>query len=161
MTSDDFRKLALAVPTAVELSHMNHPDFRVEGRIFASLGSPDEHWGMVKLTPEQQSTFIMKAPKSFRPCSGAWGRQGCTNVHLSSVKANVVRAALELAAKNVRPLNSARSRLNREWHEANRMPKCPTIEQRIAWHLAHVKACACRPIPASVLQAIAAKKKNA
>ena len=77
MTSDEFRTMALEIPTAVEQSHMNHPDFRVTGKIFASLGAPDENWGMVKLTPEQQRAFIEKAPEVFKPCSGAWGRAGC------------------------------------------------------------------------------------
>ena len=80
---------------------MKHPDFRVAGKIFASLGVPDENWGMVKLTPEQQCTFIEKAPEVFRPSSGGWGRQGYTNVYLASAKASVVRAALDAAAKNV------------------------------------------------------------
>ena len=101
MTIDDFRKMALEIPTAVERSHMNHPDFRVAGKIFASLGAPDESWGMVKLTPEQQRAFIKKAPTVFKPCSGAWGRQGATNVYLASAKASIVRAALDAAAKNV------------------------------------------------------------
>ena len=80
---------------------MNHPDFRVAGKIFASLGVPDENWGMVKLTPEQQGTFIEKAPEIFKPCSGAWGRQGATNVYLTAAKATIVRTALDAAAKNV------------------------------------------------------------
>ncbi len=80
---------------------MNHPDFRVAGKIFASLGIPDQNWGMVKLTPEQQRTFIKKAPAVFKPCSGAWGRQGYTNVYLASAKTNIVHAALDVAAKNV------------------------------------------------------------
>ena len=101
MTSDEFRKMALEIPTAVEQSHMNHPDFRVAGKIFASLGVPDENWGMVKLTPEQQRTFIEKAPEIFKPCSGAWGRQGATNVYLAAAKATIARAALNAAAKNV------------------------------------------------------------
>jgi hypothetical protein len=101
MTVDEFRKMALKIPTAVERSHMNHPDFRVAGKIFASLGAPDESWGMVKLTPEQQRAFIEKASKVFKPCSGAWGRQGATNVYLASAKASIVRAALDAAAKNV------------------------------------------------------------
>jgi hypothetical protein len=99
MTTGEFRKMALAIPTAVERSHMNHPDFRVAGKIFASLGVPDKGWGMVKLTPEQQRTFIEKAPKVFKPCSGAWGRQGYTNVYLPVAKASIVRAALDAAAK--------------------------------------------------------------
>src|SRR5439155_8574329 len=73
MTNDEFRTMALKIPAAVERSHMNHPDFRVAGKIFASLGVPDKSWGMVKLTPEQQRAFIEKAPKIFKPSSGSWG----------------------------------------------------------------------------------------
>jgi hypothetical protein len=101
MTSDEFRKMALEIPTAVEQSHMNHPDFRVTGKIFASLGAPDANWGMVKLTPDQQRAFIEKAPEVFKPCSGAWGRAGATNVYLASAKASLVRTALDAAAKNI------------------------------------------------------------
>src|SRR5436309_15839268 len=101
MTNDEFRTMALKIPAAVERSHMNHPDFRVAGKIFASLGVPDENWGMAKLTPEQQRAFIEKAPEIFKPCSGAWGRQGATNVYLASARASVVRAALDAAATNV------------------------------------------------------------
>jgi hypothetical protein len=101
MTNDKFRKMALEIPKAVERSHMNHPDFRISGKIFASLGVPDENWGMVKLTPEQQRIFIEKAPEIFKPSSGAWGRQGYTNVYLALAKADIVRAALDAAAKNV------------------------------------------------------------
>ena len=100
-TIDKFRKMALEIPTAVERSHMNHPDFRVAGKIFASLGVPNQSWGMVKLTPDQQRTFIKKAPAVFKPCSVAWGRQGYTNVYLASAKARIVRAALDVAGTNV------------------------------------------------------------
>ena len=92
MTIDEFRKMTLEVPMSVERSHINHPDFRVAGRIFASLGVPDENWGMVKLTPEQQRTSIEKAPEVFKPSSGAWGRQGYTNVYLPAAKATIMRA---------------------------------------------------------------------
>ena len=101
MTSDEFRKMALEIPKAVERTHMNHPDFRVAGKIFASLGVPDENWGMVKLTPEQRRGSIEKAPEVFKPCSGAWGRAGATNVYLACAKASLVHAALDTAAKNV------------------------------------------------------------
>jgi hypothetical protein len=101
MTINEFRKMALEIPTAVERSHMNHPDFRVAGKIFASLGVPDENWGMVKLTPQQQRESIAKAPEIFKPCSGAWGRQGATNVYLPSATASIVGAALDAAARNV------------------------------------------------------------
>jgi hypothetical protein len=103
MTIDRFRRMALEIPTAVEQSHMNHPDFRIAGRIFASLGVPGENWGMIKLTPEQQRAAIEKAPEIFKPSSGAWGRQGYTNVYLPAAKATIVRAALNAAAKNVAP----------------------------------------------------------
>jgi hypothetical protein len=101
MTANEFRKLALEIPASVERSHMHHPDFRVAGKIFASLGAPDENWGMVKLTPEQQGRFIEDAPQVFKPCSGAWGRQGATNVYLAAAETSIVRSALDAAAKNV------------------------------------------------------------
>ena len=101
MTANEFRKLALEIPAAVERSHMNHPDFRLEGKIFATLGAPDQKWGMVKLTPEQQREFIKTEPKVFKPCSGAWGRQGATNIYLPAAKATIVRAALDAAANSV------------------------------------------------------------
>ena len=72
---------------------MDHPDFRVEGRIFATLGYPDDSWGMVKLTAEQQRAFMKRGPGMFRPCKGVWGQRGATNVHLASVKNNL-RAAI-------------------------------------------------------------------
>jgi hypothetical protein len=101
MTSDEFRKMAAEIPATVERSHMNHPDFRVGGKIFASLGVPDKSWGMVKLTLEQQRTYIEKAPEVFKPSCGAWGRQGYANVYLPAAKATIVRTALDAAAKNV------------------------------------------------------------
>jgi hypothetical protein len=101
MIIDEFRKMALEIPSSVERAHMNHPDFRVAGKIFASLGVPDENWGMVKLTLDQQRTFIEKAPEVFKPSSGSWGRQGYTNVYLPTAGTSIVRTALDAAAKNV------------------------------------------------------------
>ena len=101
MTANAFRKLALKIRGAVEHSHMNHPDFRVAGKIFASLGYPDQGWAMVKLTPEEQRKCIKDAPAVFKLCSGAWGRQGATNVHLGAAKRSLVRNALDAATKNV------------------------------------------------------------
>jgi len=100
MTADTFRKMALAYPHVVESSHMYHADFRIAGKIFATLGYPDKNWGMVKLTPEQQHSFIKKASSVFHPCSGAWGRGGATSVHLASAKKFVLRPALEAALTN-------------------------------------------------------------
>jgi hypothetical protein len=101
--------MTLEIPTAVEQSHMNHPDFRVNGKIFASLGAPDANWGMIKLTPDQQRAFIEKAPEVFKRCSGAWGRTGATNVYLVSAKASLVRAAIKAAAKNIVSRTNKRS----------------------------------------------------
>ena len=93
--------MALGFPGAFESAHMNHPDFRAGGRIFASLGYPNEGYGMVKLTPEQQLTFVKEAPKVFAPCKGAWGRAGSTGVHLASATKAILRLALKAAYQNV------------------------------------------------------------
>jgi hypothetical protein len=101
MTADKFRRMALAFSGASESAHMGHPDFRVEGKIFATLGYPDESFGMVKLTPRQQEFFVREAAGGFSPCRGAWGRKGNTSVHLASVTADTLRAALDAAWRNV------------------------------------------------------------
>jgi len=100
MNAEKFRTLALELPGALESAHMGHADFRVEGRIFASLGYPDESYGMVKLTPEQQRLYVMKAPRVFEPCAGAWGSGGATSVNLTTARVDILRAALEAAVKN-------------------------------------------------------------
>jgi hypothetical protein len=100
MTAEEFRTLALAMPGATEVGHMGHPDFRAGGKIFATLG-PDESWGMVKLTPEQQAEYLRMAPKTFAPASGAWGRGGATLVTLKAASESVVREAIDLAWRNV------------------------------------------------------------
>lgn len=110
MTADEFRQMALDIAGVVEQSHMDHPDFRLNGKIFASLGFPDENWGMVKLSPEEQRSFVAKAPGVFKPCNGAWGRQGCTNVHLESAKGAVLRSAMVAASKNVGPPKAKRKK---------------------------------------------------
>lgn len=102
MTANQFRKLALSFPETIEAEHMNHPDFRVCGKIFATLG-PGEKWGMVKLTPEQQSAFVRAEPEIFEPCSGAWGRRGCTNIQLVAAKMTTIRQALVMAYQNTAP----------------------------------------------------------
>jgi hypothetical protein len=102
MTADDFRSLALSLPEAVEGSHVDHPDFRVKNKIFASLG-PDETWGMVKLTPEQQTVFMKTEPSVFKPFNGAWGKRGCTQVKLAAASDPSVRQALAMAWKNTAP----------------------------------------------------------
>ncbi len=101
MTPDGFRKLALALDGAEEKSHHDHPDFRVGGKIFATLGAPSDEWAVVKLTSEQQKAFMKLDANSFVPASGAWGQKGYTQIRLSSAKKTLVQASLENAFENV------------------------------------------------------------
>jgi hypothetical protein len=96
---------------AVEASHMDHPDFRVDNRIFATLHQ-DRKSGMVKLTPDQQAEFIRDQPASFKPENGAWGRQGCTAVLLAKVDEDTLGEALTLAWRNTaeKPRRQSRKR---------------------------------------------------
>jgi hypothetical protein len=96
MNPDDFRKIAVRMQDAVEGEHMAHPDFRVNGRIFATL-HPDGKQGMVKVTPDQQRHFMQLHPAAFTPASGAWGRQGSTMVQLSAVDEETLGEAMTLA----------------------------------------------------------------
>ena len=97
MTSDSFRTLALALPGVEERAHMNHPDFRVGGKIFATLGYPEVGWAMVALTPEDQVAFVSMKPEAFAPVKGKWGVQGATNIVLRHARVPAVRAALAAA----------------------------------------------------------------
>ncbi len=99
LNAKDFRRIALGMKDTIERAHMGHPDFRVNGRIFATLRA-DEQWGMVTLTPEQQLDFILEDPSTFVPEAGAWGRQGCTGVLLKSVDEDTLGHALTLAWQN-------------------------------------------------------------
>jgi hypothetical protein len=107
VTADEFRSLALSFPEASESAHMGHPDFRVRGKIFATLG-PDEDWGMVKLTADQQGSFIRAEAEVFQPASGAWGRRGATIVRLDDAKELTVRQALIAAWRNTAPKRLAK-----------------------------------------------------
>lgn len=82
---------------------MGHPDFRVAGRIFATLGHPRHGWGTVKLTPEQQELFVRARPRAFAPVTGAWGRTGYTSVRLRAASETAVSEALLLAWTNCAP----------------------------------------------------------
>lgn len=109
MTPAAFRKLALALEGTIESSHMSHPDFRVAGRIFATLGAPDESCGMIRLTTEQQRAFLQAAPEFLFPASGKWGAAGCTHVRLKPAPTATVRSMLELAhAAAARPPRNAK-----------------------------------------------------
>jgi hypothetical protein len=102
MTAEEFRTLALGLPEVVESAHMGHPDFRVRGKIFATLWPDDEH-GMVKLTADQQTAFVRTEPDVFQPVKGAWGRRGCTAVSLRPAAEVSVRQALVIAWRNHAP----------------------------------------------------------
>ena len=109
MTADEFRNLALELPEAVEDEHMDHPDFRVRRKIFATLGPAPHVWGMVKLTPDQQRDYVRDEPDVFEPFAGAWGKRGCTKVHLESAQVVTVREALVAAWRNTAPKKLAES----------------------------------------------------
>jgi hypothetical protein len=103
VTSQDFRRLALSFPGTAENSHMDHPDFWVAGKIFATLGYPEDGWAMVKLTPLEQELFMKSHPTVFGPCTGAWGRRGATSVLLKSARMPTLRRALEAAWRLAAP----------------------------------------------------------
>jgi hypothetical protein len=103
MTVTDFRQLALALPETEEHAHMNHPDFRVAGKIFATLGYPDKSHGMVKLSPEDQHYFSKDFPGAFVPVKGTWGRRGATSVYLKAAKKETLRRAIKAAWRNTAP----------------------------------------------------------
>jgi hypothetical protein len=120
VTADGFRRMALDLPDTAEGAHMGHPDFRVRGKIFASLGVPDAGWGMVKLTPEQQQAFVDTSPAVFAPVKGGWGRGGATNVRLSAATVRTLRPALVTAWRNTAPkgLTLTASERKRGWASA-------------------------------------------
>jgi hypothetical protein len=110
VTANDFRRIALGMQGAIESSHMGHPDFRVNNRIFATLHDGDR-FGMVMLTPEQQASFRRSHPSTFEPESGAWGLQGCTRVLLDAADEDVIGEAMTLAWRSAasKPPSRARS----------------------------------------------------
>jgi hypothetical protein len=99
LTAAGFRRIALGMKDAIESAHMGHPDFRVTGKIFATLHA-DLRTGMVKLTPDQQLELVGAHPNAFTPENGAWGRQGCTRVHLDLVDEETLGEAMTLAWQN-------------------------------------------------------------
>ena len=108
MNAHDFRRIALSLPGAEESSHMGSPDFRVGGRIFATLAAQKQGYGNVMLTPEQQAAFVDEAPGIFVPIAGGWGRSGATHIRLASATEDVLAGALQAAWK-VRMEKNART----------------------------------------------------
>jgi hypothetical protein len=98
---DRFRRFACALPGAVESAHMGNPDFRVGGRIFATLSGQARGRGVLKLTVDQQADFIAELPEVFEPVQGGWGRMGMTYLVLDRADEETTRGALATAYRNV------------------------------------------------------------
>ena len=106
MDANDFRRIALSLEGAVEGSHMGHPDFRVGGRVFATLASEDEGYGNLMLTPEQQEVFVEELPAVFVPVAGGWGKMGATHIRLAVATEDLLAGALQTAWKLRREKNA-------------------------------------------------------
>jgi hypothetical protein len=117
MTSEDFRRIALSMDGTVEGSHMGAADFRVGGRIFATLASEKQGFGNLKLTPEMQAEFVAELPNVFVPIPGGWGRMGMTHVRLSEVTEDVLAGALR-AAWNLRLQQNRKTSQRGKLHKA-------------------------------------------
>jgi hypothetical protein len=99
MDANDFRRIALSLEGAEESSHMGAPDFRVGGRIFATLASAKQGYGNLMLTLEQQNAFVEELPEVFLPIAGGWGRMGMTHIRLAEASEDVLEGALRTAWK--------------------------------------------------------------
>ena len=101
-----FRHLALQLPGAVESSHMNHPDFRLNNQIFATLSGEKKGYGVLKLTLDQQAAFVTDQPHIFSPVQGGWGRMGMTYIHLKEADESIMAGALKTAYQNLQAKQS-------------------------------------------------------
>lgn len=99
MTAADFRRIALSFDGAEEGSHMGSADFRVGGRIFATLASQSQGYGNLMLTPELQAPLIEEQPDLFIPIAGGWGRMGMTHIVLAKANEDLLQGALQMAWK--------------------------------------------------------------
>ncbi len=97
MNADDFRRIALSLEGVEESSHMGSPDFRVGGRIFATLAAQSQGYGNLMLTPDQQAVFVEEAPQLFLPVHGGWGKSGATHIRLAAAREDVLAGALQAA----------------------------------------------------------------
>ncbi len=114
MNAADFRRIALSLEGAEEGSHMGAPDFRVGGRIFATLASQNQGYGNLMLTPEQQAAFVEELPELFVPIAGGWGRMGSTHIRLAEANEDVLAGALGAAWKTRLEKNARAARKKRE-----------------------------------------------
>jgi hypothetical protein len=108
-----FRRLALALPEAVESSHMNHPDFRLHNQIFATLSGQEKGCGVLKLTLDQQTAFVTDQPHIFSPVHGGWGRMGMTYIHLDQADDSIMAGALKTAYLNLHAKQSQKKATNK------------------------------------------------
>src|SRR6478672_1698757 len=106
MTAADFRRIALSLDGAEEGSHMGAVDFRVGGRIFATLASVKQGYGNLMLSPELQADFVGEAPEVFLPIKGGWGRMGMTHIRLAAASEDVLAGALQAAWKRRKEKNT-------------------------------------------------------
>ena len=102
MNVEDFRRIALSFEGSEESSHMGSPDFRVGGRIFATLAAQAQGYGNLMLSPEQQHDFVMEQPDVFLPVPGGWGRMGATHIRLALANEDLLRGAVEVAWRSRR-----------------------------------------------------------
>jgi hypothetical protein len=112
LTPTDFRRIALSLEGAEEGAHMGALDFRVGGRIFATLASQSQGYGNLMLTPEEQAAFVKELPEVFVPIAGGWGQMGMTHIVLAKANEDLLRGALQTAWR-LRVEANARSRKRR------------------------------------------------
>jgi hypothetical protein len=131
MDTHDFRRIALSLEGAEEGSHMGSVDFRVGGRIFATLASAAQGYGNLMLTPEQQAAFVGELPDLFLPVAGGWGEMGATHIRLAAASDDVVAGALRAAWKT-RVEKNARAKPTRQRAQppAARRPAAPRAGRR-------------------------------
>ncbi|HEY1471943.1 MAG TPA: MmcQ/YjbR family DNA-binding protein [Candidatus Acidoferrum sp.] len=125
MNSKDFRRIALSLKGAEESSHMGQPDFRVGGRIFATLASQSQGYGNLMLTVEQQQLFIQDMPEVFLPIHGGWGRMGMTHIRLAAATEDILAGALRTAWKLRVEKNAKSARKSRAPAKGKRATRAP------------------------------------
>ena len=104
MREAEFRKIALSLPDAFEKSHVSHPDFRVKGgKIFATLGYPEDGFAVLILTADQQGKLVGRYPEMFEPVQGKWGKGGSTQVVLKAAGPEVIKSAMKIAWTKAAP----------------------------------------------------------
>jgi hypothetical protein len=130
MNAKDFRRIALSLESVEEGSHMGRPDFRVGGKIFATLSSQSKGYGNLVLTPEQQAVFVEELPDVFVPVAGGWGRMGITHIRLASTTEDVLAGALRTAWKLRIERNAKSARIKRALAGQHRRAKDMSRKKR-------------------------------